>query len=280
MTLRRLALVIGLAFAGLAPGGIVDQRRAAAAEPAAVQDLLDLIAFDGYARDVEARYRRAPDDPTMTDDLRAAWERAARSLFSADDLVILSTQTLSVMDEGDVAQLSRFLSSPLGRKATAAELDAQDPLRHAEIARAVEEYADSAAVSAHRGALLERMSDLFGTVDDAVAHHMNFQLNLLRGISASGAPQVTPLDDAQILAFVQESANALRAAIEEEGTKWSAYIYRGLTDEELNDYVDFLATDAARQMYALLAQAETALTQRDAFLLGQGYAQALSQQEL
>ena len=179
------------------------------------------------------------------------WQLTAAIIFDAEGM---EQQLVGAIEAsiapGQRAAMGRFFASALGRRITALEhavlrLDAASQTRALLEGRRLLEEADDG-----RRAVLEDMLLLVGPEVSVAFSAQSTRAMLLRlTLSQQRGSIEVPWE--QIDAQVGAMLPGLLASVTEAQGAMSAYAYRGLDDDELQRYRNFLATPEAQHLYAV-----------------------------
>ena len=194
-----------------------------------------------------------PRRSQLTGDDAAAFDQILARNFAADRLYSsLRTEFRRRADARKMADVLAWLDSPLGRKIT--ELEVTAGLEPDAGRRAAAFAAAHGTPGAARVTLLERIDWVAGVTDGAlesiltVARAMSMALN-----AALPADQRQTAE--QIERRIQELRARSRARLAQATLAFMVYQYRALTDQELEQYAEFLASDAGRWYSATMSKA-------------------------
>lgn len=183
----------------------------------------------------------------IDDKFNKAWAEAVPNAYHID-------KTLAVVDGGleklltkdDKTFLLDHYSSPLGQHITELEIAASKADTQAEIQANAEKLTADADKSSDRIALYQDIDKASGATELAVEMTMNFSLAMTIGMTSSmEGPKDIDIEafrgelDRQRLAINQQLSSQTLAVL--------AYAYRDLKTEDLNSYLTFLRSPAARK---------------------------------
>ena len=178
----------------------------------------------------------------------ATWESSALRAFGDERLKArLEAGVARSLDESEIISVDAFLTSPFGRRVTQLEQAGQAIAPDRRLAALAKGQTLYWRVAEHRRAQFDELLELSGA-------EMTFAVlrESLRGMAlglhlSAGGDIETPweeIDDAvqlQLAGMQQSLVEAARAAL--------AYTYADLTDDEMESYLTFLRTPAARKFY-------------------------------
>jgi hypothetical protein len=230
---------------------------AAHAEPARhVEELLHKSGIWKQAGDLPAQLRAGAQEardkekssgqpPTLTDAQFARLVAAMERAFSPGRLRrIVAREIERGLSAADEAQVLQFLSTDLGVRATKAEEQASEPAT----ALRMHEEADELFVKmpGARVAKVARLAQAFKAGDSAASMMID-----MAAAVAYGAAVASPNGDERVAGDLRRKLEERRGEIarmmNQQLTKVFAYTYRSLSDEDLDRYLEFAETPAARQ---------------------------------
>ncbi len=181
------------------------------------------------------------------------WEGTARVVLNADTLHRRLAHALEGrLSAEDEAAIRTFFNSELGQRMTSLEREAAllgPTAQHAAISRG-EMLLDEASVI--RVTQVDRLMELVSAEMSAAMVGQSVRA-LLLGLAVAHQRGEVPWQE--IDGQVQAMMPTLMAEIARTQRAMMSYAYRDLTDEELEIYVEFLATPAAQKFYAAAAYA-------------------------
>jgi hypothetical protein len=235
-------------------------------------DLIRTIGLDNvfvqFGRSIAGSPRQhGIADPRFLD----AWESSALLAFSDGKLNARLEQSLAqTLSDAELGGVDSFLTSAFGRRITQLEQVSQNIAADQQVAALAKGQTLYWAVSERRKAQFEELLALSGA-------EMTFAVigESLRGMAlglhlSSGGDIETPweeIDNAvklQLAGMKESLAEAAHAAM--------AYTYNDLTDAELEDYLAFLRTPAARKFYDTATLAVGDIIRDTMFGLGEAVA--------
>ena len=216
--------------------------------------LLRIVGIDAFLDSFSAELTDA-DNPMAGSfgDGSDAWVLAARQHFPSDemfsDMIALFE---GAFEDDELEQLFAFYESPLGLRVTGLEVASQVPEEADRVeAEGAEILAELIRDESPRLAIYEEMIDALSAIDTGLALAMNLNFAVMTGMSGAGDAPFS-LGEGDILALIESQRGAMEAAIREQLYVSLAFTYAPLSDEEAQDYTDFLATDAGRGFYRRL----------------------------
>lgn len=275
MRLRTAVLAFALLLAPPAAADDVALATLEVAPAARSADVVRSMGLDQIFTQFGRSIAQGPRRQGVTDEhFLAAWEPLTRDVFARRELNERLTAMLDRrLDRVDLAGVQDFLTSPFGSRVTGLEQQAQaipPEQQVAAIARGQVLYLQAGRA---RQALLEELLKLSGAeVTFAVLGESLRGLAVGMHIVAHGDlhipwEEIDALVDARLAGMRESLAEASRGAL--------ALTYAELSDDELAEYVAFLATPATRKFYAVASVTVSALIREAMFVLGEDVAARL-----
>src|SRR5690606_32297253 len=177
------------------------------------------------------------------------------------------------LEAAELARVRDFLNSPFGSRVTRLEQQAQAIGSEQQIAAIARGQVLYLQADAGRRALLEQLLELSGAeLAFAVLGESLRGLAVGMHLVAHGDldvpwEEIDALVEARLVGMRQSLAEASRGAL--------ALTYAELSDDELADYVAFLAAPATRKFYAVASVTVSALIREAMFALGEDVAARL-----
>lgn len=248
MLLRPLfsaVFALGLATASLAQGPAIS-----------TEELMEATALDAVFSQFGPGIEAAPAEQgvPLSSDMQTAWTSAAREVFAPDAMHdALAAALEDKFEDADYAVYVEFYGSDFGRKITGIERtvtmmppDEQLGARDLGLRLATE------AAGTRRAGQIEEMLELV-SADISNAMIRQSMRGMLVGMWMNGRQGdiTVPWEE------IDEQLNAIMPGIEadvaETQRAMTFYAYRDLSEAELDTYLDFLRTEAARKFYAVAA---------------------------
>lgn len=183
------------------------------------------------------------------------WEATATSVFDAADLHRRLARALEGKFSADEqAVLGSFFHSAFGARMTVLERDAARLEPQAQIAAIAEGQELVAAASVIRQTQIEALMELVSAEISAAMVGQSVRA-LLLGLSVSHQQGEVTVPWQEIDTQVEAMMPGLLADVGRTQRAMMAYVYRDLTDAELDRYIEFLRTPAAQKFYAVAAYA-------------------------
>jgi hypothetical protein len=268
---------LAIALISLSVAGAVGAERVAytQTEPSRIPTSSDLIrtigldnVFVQFGRSIAGSPRQhGIADPRFLD----AWEASALQVFGDSKLnARLEASLAQTLNSDELLRIEGFLASPFGQRLTRLEQATQAIAADHQVAALAKGQRLYWAVSERRKTQLEELLSLSGA-------EMTFAVigESLRGMAlglklSAGGDIETPWEEIdnsvklQLAGMKQSLSEAAHAAL--------AYTYNELTDTELENYLVFLRTPAARKFYDTATLAVGDIIRQTMFELGESVA--------
>ena len=186
----------------------------------------------------------------------AGWRLRLERIYDAPAMEERLADGLSAAMDDDVeAEVIDFFGDDLGARIIGLELDARTAiLDEAAEDAAIAAWDDIAADQPERAALINEFIAVNSLIDENVQGGLNSNLEFMTGMNEGGAFD-PPLDEGTMLSDIWAQESEIR----EETTDWlRGYLglaYAPLTEEELQRYVDFSASDTGQAFNRALFEA-------------------------
>ncbi|HEY7516786.1 MAG TPA: DUF4124 domain-containing protein [Methylomirabilota bacterium] len=194
-----------------------------------------------------------PRRPLNAEDTAALEAILARN-FAGDRLYSqIRTEFRRRADGRKLAEVAAWLRSPLGEKITAVEVAAG---LEADAGQRMVAFAPGGrgGPGPARVALMERIDWTAGVTDGALESMLAVARAMAMAINRALPPDERQTS-AQIERHLQQLRGQSRAKLAQSTITFMLYQYRGLDDDELQQYADFLASDAGRWYSATMSKA-------------------------
>ncbi|MGV3492012.1 MAG: hypothetical protein ACO1OG_11905 [Devosia sp.] len=209
------------------------------------------VVFSQFAATIAASARS--EDISRDEIFLKHWETAATVVFDADLLRTRLERALEgTLTDDERDTLRRFFASEFGQRMTRLERDAALLNRTAQIAAIKRGEKLLAGASVVRSTQVDRLMELVAAEISAAMVGQSVRA-LLLGLSVSHQNGDISVPWPEIDAQVEAMMPALLADVNTTQRAMMAFAYAGLTDDELETYVEFLATPAAQKFYAVAA---------------------------
>lgn len=183
------------------------------------------------------------------------WEAIALTVFDAD---LLHRRLASALEgkfsADEQSNLRAFFGSEFGQRMTRLEREAALLPPSAQLAAIARGEKLLATASAIRSTQVDRLMELVSAEISSAMVGQSVRA-LLLGLSVSHQQGEITVPWQEIDAQVEAMMPAMMADVGRTQRAMMAYAYHDLTDEELDRYVEFLATPAAQKFYAIAAYA-------------------------
>lgn len=249
------ALMIALAPVAL-PDVIVAPASAQSAQ-AAVSTLMRATALDVVFSQFAATIASSARTEEISNDeiFLKHWEATANTVFAADKLHDRLARALEGKLSADEEQvLGEFFNSEFGMRMTALERNAALLGPSAQIAAISRGDTILAAAPVIRSTQVEQLMELVSAEISAAMVGQSLRA-LLLGLSVSHQQGQIAVPWEEIDTQVKAMMPGLLLDIGQTQRAMMAYVYRDLSDDELDRYISFLRTPAAQKFYAIAAYA-------------------------
>ena len=183
------------------------------------------------------------------------WEAIALTVFDAEQLHRrLASALEGKFTTDEQSNLRSFFGSEFGQRMTRLEREAALLPPSAQLAAIARGEKLLATASAIRSTQVDRLMELVSAEISSAMVGQSVRA-LLLGLSVSHQQGEITVPWQEIDAQVEAMMPAMMADVGRTQRAMMAYAYRDLTDEELDRYVEFLATPAAQKFYAVAAYA-------------------------
>jgi hypothetical protein len=183
------------------------------------------------------------------------WEATAKAVFDAGDLHRRLGKALEGKFSADEqAVLATFFHSPFGQRMTVLEREAARLEPEAQIAAIAEGQELVAGASVIRQTQIEALMELVSAEISAAMVGQSVRA-LLLGLSVSHQQGEVTVPWQEIDTQVEAMMPGLLADVGRTQRAMMAYVYRDLSDADLDRYIEFLRTPAAQKFYAVAAYA-------------------------
>jgi len=246
------------------------------------ESLLKLLGYDTFVESFSVALQDTDNQITDSDTgLSVAWDLAAAETFPAPEMMAEIVAAMEgALEASHVKTATDFLMSDLGILVTEMEVFAQQPSQ----SKIMDEegasiLSDLIQTKAPRLETYTSMIEALGAIDNEVAAAMNLNFAIYSGMSQSGKLPYQ-LGDAEILELVLSQQDMLRDHIRNRIYISFSYTYRDLTDDDLEEYVNFLTSRTGRALYGAIQVATEEVLSRRAHLFGNRLMQLQGIQEL
>ncbi|MBF9033591.1 hypothetical protein HKCCE2091_05015 [Rhodobacterales bacterium HKCCE2091] len=270
------ALVLALCGAARAQDSTVEPRTRSVLEAAGLYDVLTILSEETVAAADEMEAELFPGKGG------ASWRRELARIYAPERMIadFEANWPEGSLTGDEAAEVMDFLSGDLGRRVVAAEVDARRAISDPDtLAVAEEAWREAEAEGGRRVELLDRQAAALSLVDENVAGALNGQYEALRGLSDGGG-LVTPMGEEMILAQVWSQEPALRARTESWLGAYQVLAYGGLSDAELEAYIEATETEAFRALTQAVFAALGPAVEARQYALGRAAARYVVSEEL
>jgi hypothetical protein len=209
------------------------------------------VVFSQFAATIASSARS--EDISRDEIFLKHWETAAQTVFDADLLHHRLAQALEgKLTDTEQQTLQRFFVSAFGQRMTNLERQAALLNPSAQLTAISRGEKLLARASVIRSTQIDRLMELVSAEISAAMVGQSVRA-LLVGLSVSHQQGDITVPWQEIDAQVEAMMPSLIADIGHTQRAMMAYAYRDLTDDELETYVEFLATPPAQKFYAVAA---------------------------
>ncbi|WP_224814921.1 hypothetical protein [Hasllibacter sp. MH4015] len=184
----------------------------------------------------------------------AEWVALMAELHTPERLSMLFEEGFpqDAMTPGQVAEVTEFMTSDLGRRLVAGEIEARvDFMDEDRVDMASAELADAMEADDDRLPILYEFNEVNGFIDRNVTGALNLRFALLRGLVDGGAFDDDMGEDLMLEQVWSQQDEIYRTTVEWLFS-YQLAAYRDISDAELRAYVAFGETNAGRAVNAAL----------------------------
>lgn len=228
------------------------QGTAFAAENTGAAKLLHLMGFDVSIEQLSLQMQTAPDvDRGFPEQVKRDWAQVAQKAFQPDRIMQAATVYLDdKLSAKELAAAETYFTGPLGRKVTALENESQQAGNSDKIAKLGPKLLyDLAQDNPERLRQIEDMIEALGAVEAGTSVAMNIAFAMNSAIISSSENPNAITDD-QLLSAISSRHDAIADRMRQTLLYDTAYIYRDISNAELDDYIGFLKGDLGRKIYS------------------------------
>jgi len=229
-----------------------------------------LLSFSRHVSDTVSQSEISRDKRLVS-----AWKRAAQDTLSLDHLEArLQTELSSKLGDSELDTIYQFLKSPLGRRITELEKQAQHPDMQAV---AVSKGADLAqALSQERRAIFSGLMIHTRGHEYSTMVIMNGTAAAINGMKVGG---VFPdsMNDEMVQNLIEQQKPRIEAALNKVLLPSAVFTYDSLGDGELAEYLKFLKSESGAILYGRMIPALDLVTSEAAVDFEKRLAELLAQ---
>lgn len=185
----------------------------------------------------------------------ASWRATVAGIYNADTMKSVFAEKLTQELSGQAAEMAKmqaFFSAPLGQRVLALELQARRALLDDEAEAAAQlAWGDLEAKGGARADLLRRFVEANDLIESNVMGALNSNLGFYRGMAGTGAFE-GEMSQEQMLSDVWAQEPDIRQQTEAWVYPYLTLAYSSLSDDELQQYVEFSASPAGRLLNSAL----------------------------
>jgi hypothetical protein len=243
---------------------------------AAIGDVMDRFGLSGlFARFGESLAAGPRLQGVGDARFLAAWEASALAAFDSPALdVTLAGELGDALTAQDTLWLEGFMASDFGSRVAALERASQEVPPGKQIAVLAKGQVIYLGLSERRRAQLAELMALTGA-DITIAMMADSLRGLALGLTLASAQGGIEVPWDQIDAAVTRRLAGMQADLSDAARGLYAYTYAGLSDDELETYLQFLRAPATRKFYATATMAIGDIVRQTLFGLGETVAERL-----
>jgi hypothetical protein len=179
---------------------------------------------------------------------KSAISGSVKEAFAAERLKkIIIKEVKESMTLEDIGMVLKWLESPLGKKCTRLEEDASSPKALSEVQKFAAQL-QQAPPASNRLDVLRRLDDAVKATETNVEITMNAQLAMAFAVVKSlPEEQQKSLED--IVAQIEKNRPQVEAMMRSQTLLFALYIYRDLTNAELEKYIQFATSPAGNKYH-------------------------------
>lgn len=237
--------------------------------------LMRQIGFDVLFRDFGSTLALSPRQHGVGDErFLAAWEKCTSTAFGNDSLIHRLQQSLSAsLSDDEIESVGTFLASPLGQRLAGLERATRAIAPERQIETLAKGKTLYFVLPETRRARFEEVMTLSGA--DVTFTMLGESLRgMALGLHLSAKGDIDLSWD-EIDAEVRTKLAGLKESLVDATRSTLAFTYAGLSDEELESYLQFLRDPATRKFYATVTAAIGQIIEQTMFDIGQDVATRL-----
>lgn len=231
-----------------------------AVEVEKMRELLRIMGFDVAMEAIGPSFSGAKEGiGGRTPEFDDVWDRTALEVFPPGEIFEAHARAIAPkFSDAEWLTLVAYFNEGLGAKVTQMENKAHRPDGEAEKARIGDDLlAQTADENPERLAQIDTLIRVLSTEEESLAYAMNISYAMAMGLASTGQLPAE-LTEQQILEMLQAQAPEMREDMRNSAIRSNVYTYRDLSNEELQQYIDFLSADPAKKLYEAL-HAESAV---------------------
>ena len=275
-SIRSIAASLAIVVAGAPPVAAQSD-----AEVAALFDAMGLPQMIETMREEGINYGAEIGEGLFQGRTSADWDDAVETIYDANKMKSrVLTQLTAELEGDDVAAMQDFFGSDFGQQVVTLEIAARRALLDDSIETASKEVAALAmADETPRYQLVTEFIDANDLVETNVAGALNSNFAFYRGLMQGGA-MGDEMGEDEILATLWGQEPEIRQSTVEWVYSFLMLAYQPLSDEALQQYIDFSNSDAGQQINAAMFNAFDGVFEDISFALGFASTQVTQTEEL
>lgn len=246
------------------------------------RDLIDALRIEDTVtimRQEGLEYAGVLGDDMLGGEIGRGWGNVVSRIYDVEKMTALITDGLeAALGDTDVADVTAFFTSDLGREIVTLELAAREAMTD----EATEEAANE-AFDAAREADTWQYREVLSLIEDSdliefnVMGALNSNFAFYRGLSDGDALEMS---EAEMLAEVAGQQEEIRSDSEAWLTAYMLMAYQSLSQEQLGDYAALYRSDQGQFVNAAIFQAYDKMYEELSYLLGRAVADQMRGQDL
>lgn len=238
-----------------------------------VQDTVAIMREEGLA------YAESLAQEMMPEADLDSWQASVERIYDADKMQhLVEARMTSALEDENLAPLTEFFTSELGREVVELELSAREAFLDRDVETAAKDKYDELS---RKGALIVEQIETLVEDSDLIEHNvmgiLNSNLMLYRGLADGGAYDLSE-EDMLLDVWSQEDG------VREDSASWiGAYLltaYQPLEDDEVDAYIALWQTDEGQALNRALFATFDRMYEELSYLVGQAVAQHMRSQKL
>lgn len=223
----------------------------------------------------------ACDDDAWRERFVAAWQAAVRNAFDARTIVAeFEAGYATAFSAAELSELLAFFDTPLGRKVGALEQAVEEETSEAEALAAMAASMKALEGMPRRKMVLKQLTARMGGEEAMVEMFVNLGIGTALGAAAATPAGRPRIDEATIVAEVEQGREALRKSLAAAVIAQNAWMYRSLSLDELEQYDALYATPLWRRSTALSILLFNRAMRKQALAIGAAFAREWNAESL
>lgn len=237
--MKRICALFVIVVLSLCNPGSAGAEQTVAARDLVKESGLDLV-FQGFAEQMKDAALQSEISGNAK--LKSAWIRAADEVISQEHLeATMRAELANMLNDSERADIYQFLDTPFGKRVAELERQAMEPSLRPDMLVKGQNLLSS--LSKRRAALLVGILDSSGGRQTSVALAMNITIAMLNGMKIGGLFPDS-VDQEALNRIIVQQRPKIEAAVDAQLPAAMAFMYRQLTDQELDRYLSYLSSKA------------------------------------